>query len=307
MATTREILAGLRRARALSGESLDPRVAESIVRGGLKEESERAFRSRGLELQERAFGLQEEQLEEQALAGRIGAGVQIGALGVQHFQNKRALEIAKARGLREEALIGKIFGDTKPTFGGDVASLAAAEAGVGGVAPVAQAAGPGALKTGFAGFAGASIVAAGGGNKEFQALGGAAGAFLVGAGPLGIAISGIASFLGGDDKVICSELHRQGYIPDDIMDLDRLYSLMWIDLETHVGYKLMAEPVVPTLKSSKFITKLISPFVIAWSYCMAEKMDNSVIVKYWHRYLGNMILKIFTPVCRWYGRRSLNG
>lgn len=299
MATQREILAALRRSRALAGGTIDPSVAEGIVRGGLREESERAFRSRGLALEEKRLGLAEEQIESQELAGKIGAGVQIGAIGFQHFQNKRALGIAAAKEDRLFRLLEGGAGTGKIT--GEVA---------GGVTGEVAAAGPSALKVGVAGVAGAVVGSQFGKGKGKQlstGIGAAIGTALVGAGPLGIAISGITSFLGADDKIVCAELNKHGYISDDILALDCLYSLMWVDTPTHVGYRLLADKIVPLLRSSKWFRMMVAPFGVAWAHAMAEKVDNSVIVKYWHRYLGNILMKIITPVCRWYGRRSLNG
>ena len=302
MATQRELLAALRRSRALSGGSLDPNVAEGIVRAGLKEESSRALQSRGIALQEKQFGLAERQVESEELAGKIGAGVQIGALGVQHFQNKRALDIARTREANLTALLGG--GDA-----GAIAEAGALEAALGpGVDPTI--AGPSVLKAGIASVAGGIVgsqFGKGKGKTLATGIGAAAGAAIVGAGPLGIAISGISSLLGGDDKVICAEFNRQGYISDDILALDCLYSLMWVDTTTHVGYRLLASRIVPLTRGSKWIRMALAPLAIAWAHAMAEKVDNSTIIKYWHRYLGNILMKTLTPVCRWYGRRSLNG
>jgi hypothetical protein len=307
MATQREILAALRRSRTLAGGDIDPDVAEAIVRGGLKAESDRALQSRGIALQERSLDesvrLKEQELEQQELAGKIGAGVQIGALGLQHFQNKRALEVASTRGLQLEAL----FRGTTP---GAITEGKALESALGPGTAAGTTVGPSALKIGVAGVAGAVIgsqIGKGKGKTLATGIGAGIGAALVGAGPLGIAISGITSFLGADDKVICAELNRQGYISDDILALDCLYSLMWVDTPTHVGYRLLADQIVPYIRNSKCLRTMIAPLGIAWAHAMAEKVDNSVIVKYWHRYLGNILMKTITPICRWYGRRSLNG
>ena len=310
MATQRELLAALRRSRALSGGSLDPNVAEGIVRAGLKEESSRALQSRGIALQEKQFGLAERQVESEELAGKIGAGVQIGALGVQHFQNKRALDIARTREANLTALLG----------GGDAGAIAEAGAleaalGPGTEAVSGTAAGvtadPSLLKTGVAGAVGGLVGSQFGKGKGKQlstGIGSAIGTALITSNPYTIAIAGIASFLGaGDDKVICAEFNRRGYISDDILALDCLYSLMWVDTTTHVGYRLLADRIVPLTRGSKWIRMALAPLAIAWAHAMAEKVDNSTIIKYWHRYLGNILMKTLTPVCRWYGRRSLNG
>ena len=302
MATQRELLAALRRSRALSGGSLDPNVAEGIVRAGLKEESSRALQSRGIALQEKQFGLAERQVESEELAGKIGAGVQIGALGVQHFQNKRALDIARTREANLTALLGG--GDA-----GAIAEAGALEAALGpGVDPTPE---PGAFKAGAAGVVGGIVgsqFGKGKGKTLATGIGSAIGTALVTSNPWSIAISGILPILGiGDDKVICAEFNRQGYISDDILALDCLYSLMWVDTTTHVGYRLLASRIVPLTRGSKWIRMALAPLAIAWAHAMAEKVDNSTIIKYWHRYLGNILMKTLTPVCRWYGRRSLNG
>jgi len=333
MATTREIVRALNRQRALSGESLDPFVAEGIVRGGLREESDRSLKSRGIALQERALDEQikfrDRQQENAELAGKISAGVNIGALYSQHKVQGRALDIAERRALSQERMVEGLFGagtagsagaanlatvvnpfeatgavPASSQIGANVLGGAEAGTAVAGAAPSF-------LATAGAGAAGALVGSQFGKGKGKQLAAGAGSAIataLITSNPYTIAIAGVASFLGvGDDKVICSELNRHGYIGYDILTLDCIYSIMWVDTPTHVGYRLLADRIVPYMRSSKCLRMMIAPFGIAWAHAMAEKVDNSVTIKYWHRYLGNILMKTITPICRWYGRRSLNG
>jgi len=319
MATTREIMAELKRQRAFTGEQLSPRIAEEIVRGGMKAESDRAFQSKRLAFRERAFDeqmdLKRDALDEEALAGRIGAVAQVGSLYGNYKQNSRALDIAKMRAENEAKLYGGLFGAD------DVASAAGVAPGAAEGAAVEAALGPGteaatsaatsavrgsATAGAIGGLVGSQVVRAGGGNKYFQGAGAAAGSYLMYSNPYTAAIAGVITILGGD-KVICGELNKHGYISDNVLALDCMYSLMYVDTHTHVGYRHFADKIVVVIRGNKLLRAIIAPFGIAWAHAMAEKVDFSTEIKYWHRYLGNFLMKTITPICRVVGRRLLNG
>lgn len=75
---------------------------------------------------------------------------------------------------------------------------------------------------------------------------------------------------GGGPSVICTELHRQGIMPDDIFAADTFYGAMCIDPQTLRGYQFLATPVARMMSRSKLLTAVISPLAMAWANNMAH-------------------------------------
>ncbi|MFZ5989424.1 MAG: hypothetical protein ACOYWZ_20200 [Bacillota bacterium] len=99
--------------------------------------------------------------------------------------------------------------------------------------------------------------------------------------------------------VICSELYRQGYLSKEILIKDHIYRLFYIDDETYQGYRLWADRIVNMMRNSKFITKIIKPFCIAWAYEAANQIDSKV-KGHW---MGKILMKIGIPICRNLGKQ----
>lgn len=97
----------------------------------------------------------------------------------------------------------------------------------------------------------------------------------------------------GLGTVICTELHRQGYMTSKTLRKDSAYGefIRLSDPLVYVGYIWLAMPIVAAMKKSKLFTKIISYPALAWANDMAY--DNSRT--------GKIINKIGQPVCRFIG------
>lgn len=96
------------------------------------------------------------------------------------------------------------------------------------------------------------------------------------------------------DSVICTELHRQGLMPNDIYLIDSLYGkLLEVDSpETITGYHFLARPVVKLMQISPIATKIISPFALKWAEYIAG--DFSVT--------GAFLFHVGQPMCTILGK-----
>ena len=199
-------------------------------------------------------------------------------------------------------------------------------AGMGGTAPAVAAPGaiPSAMSAGplIAGTIAAS--AAGrwlGSQKSFQEItpwggqktekmmggammGGIGGSLIAGAmeggisGPVGAVIGGVVGLVTGG-TVICSELHRQGYITSEELELDSLYRIKYIDDETYAGYVSWATKVVELMQKSKIVTQMVRPFGVGW----AKEMSHRLEPERKGSLIGKLLLKFGVPICRYIGKR----
>lgn len=131
-----------------------------------------------------------------------------------------------------------------------------------------------------------------GGQTISGVAGGAAGGFLVG-GPVGALVGGVVGLVTGG-TIICSELHRQGYLSVEVVYADHEYRVENISEEAYKGYLKLAKPVVQKMQTSEFVTKLIAPFGCATAHEMASRV-NSNIKGSW---LGKCILAVGLPICK---------
>ena len=106
----------------------------------------------------------------------------------------------------------------------------------------------------------------------------------------------------GGGRVICTELNRQGFLPDYILKLDNQHCDKYIDKETYIGYLLWAVPVVKLMKRFKLITQLVRPIAVSFSYECAHIMDK----QYKGSILGRLVMKFGIPICRKYYKYRLN-
>ena len=78
-----------------------------------------------------------------------------------------------------------------------------------------------------------------------------------------------------EGKIICTELHRQGFMPDFIFEVDSKFGDIMFNKNPQVmyGYWLWAQPIVNKLKTSKSFSKFVyNWFVKDWSEYMAYEM-----------------------------------
>jgi len=76
----------------------------------------------------------------------------------------------------------------------------------------------------------------------------------------------------GGGKVICTELHRQGYLSFDDMMASTQFSQERIDAATRLGYHYWAEPLVRVMERSPAMTDLLKPIGLAWGKHMSFVM-----------------------------------
>ena len=99
-----------------------------------------------------------------------------------------------------------------------------------------------------------------------------------------------------DEKVLCSELYRQGYLDEKIYIADNKHAQK-IDINIRDGYKYIASPFVKLMRKSKLFTLFLKPFITSWAYHMAYKEK---VVKN-DNLLGKIIAFIGMPLCGFVG------
>lgn len=110
---------------------------------------------------------------------------------------------------------------------------------------------------------------------------------------------GIEGTQGG--TVICTELHRQGLMSDELYAADASYGWLMerVNPEIVRGYRLWATEFVRLMRHSKLFTRLVALLAIPWAREMSYRMGQ-----YKHgNMLGKLLFCIGTPICRWLGRR----
>jgi hypothetical protein len=98
---------------------------------------------------------------------------------------------------------------------------------------------------------------------------------------------------GGDSKVICGELNRQGIMPDDIYEGDLEYQRTNVHEFTKSGYLLWARPLVKLMRRSQIVTKIVTPVAMAWGKEMAKRSSNIGVGSK----LGAAMLYTVAPIC----------
>jgi len=100
---------------------------------------------------------------------------------------------------------------------------------------------------------------------------------------------------GGDGTVICTELHRQGLMPEEIYKADSEYGKS-LDDDTMRGYLSWGIPVAGAMGKSPILTAIVKPFALNWAYHMAGE----------HNSFGKIALAVGIPICRWLGTRQVS-
>ena len=95
---------------------------------------------------------------------------------------------------------------------------------------------------------------------------------------------------GGGVTVICTELHRQGYLSNDIMEKDRNFGIhiRKTDPAVYAGYIMWAPTVVKIMKKSKLFTKTISLLAVPWATYMAGGDSK----------LGKFVMNVGSYLCK---------
>ncbi len=83
---------------------------------------------------------------------------------------------------------------------------------------------------------------------------------------------------GGDAKMICTELHRQGLMPREIFEADQAFGEILVRLhpETYDGYAAWARHVVRWMQrgdlAGRIVTKIAHAIATPWAHEMARRM-----------------------------------
>lgn len=104
----------------------------------------------------------------------------------------------------------------------------------------------------------------------------------------------------GGGKVICTELHRQGFLPDEIYNADSAYGKL-MPVEVVQAYHAWALPLVRVMKRSRVVVSLVSLLAIPWAYEMAFRMG--AVKK--GNVIGKLLLHFGVPVSNFIGSRIL--
>lgn len=103
-------------------------------------------------------------------------------------------------------------------------------------------------------------------------------------------------------KVLCTELHRQGYLPGKYLRADLVFLSKYVTQEVHSQYLAWGTPLAAKMKQSKLVTLLVYIPVFFWNmymYRMVNKqrlgvlggigcLVNSLGVKYGKSYAAKM-------------------
>lgn len=100
---------------------------------------------------------------------------------------------------------------------------------------------------------------------------------------------------GGGITVICSEMHRQGWIDDETFAADCKFG-MTLPSDVYIGYMIWARHVAGWMAKSRVVTWMVVPLGLAWTRHMTGR--PSVV--------GWLLMKLGWPICRALGRRVTN-
>lgn len=108
-------------------------------------------------------------------------------------------------------------------------------------------------------------------------------------------------------SVICTELHRQGYLPQIVYEAETTYANKMISAQTYWGYRMWADWVVSKMQKSHRVTRFVSWFALPYIYRCAHKVNPKIK----HSWRGTVVAMIGTPICWMLGHtaigRTLNG
>jgi hypothetical protein len=104
----------------------------------------------------------------------------------------------------------------------------------------------------------------------------------------------------GGAKIICTELHRQGYMPDYIYHADQAFGKrLWrTDPLVIIGYHKWASRVVEWMRKSDDVTTIVLYLAAPWAKEMAYRMG----VRDKGSLIGRAMLFVGIPLCRMIGR-----
>lgn len=115
---------------------------------------------------------------------------------------------------------------------------------------------------------------------------------------VGSALGGIIGGIGGGGSAICTEMHRQGYISDRILQLDDQFRKS-VDADTVRGYQIWAFPFARLMRKSRILSRISAPFVLSWAFTMAAELAPD---EFKSRFTGKCMMAIGKPICKLIGK-----
>ncbi len=118
------------------------------------------------------------------------------------------------------------------------------------------------------------------------------------------ALAGAPPPMQGDSKVICSELHRQGLMADDIYRADEYFGdfLKRTNPIAVAGYHAWAIPCVSLMQKSKTLSKIALMIAMPW----ANQMAYMVGARKKPSFVGKIMLNLGIPLCEMIGKLKKN-
>jgi len=107
----------------------------------------------------------------------------------------------------------------------------------------------------------------------------------------GYSMSEGAAGEGDPGTVICTALHAQGFLPDEVFLADAAYGRT-LDPAVLDGYRKWATPIAKLMERNRTFAAIMAPITVPW----AQHMYGN---KNW---LGALYLKVGVPICRWLGK-----
>jgi hypothetical protein len=106
--------------------------------------------------------------------------------------------------------------------------------------------------------------------------------------------------------VLCSLLHRRGYLSQEIWEQDHKFGI-WMsqnDPDVFNGYHSWAVPMVDWIEKGSLLSKIyfhgwVRPFTGAWAQHIAHRMEPE---KFKDNKVGRLMLNIGVPLCRTIGK-----
>lgn len=80
---------------------------------------------------------------------------------------------------------------------------------------------------------------------------------------------------GGGGTVICTELHKQGFMDEETFQADQKFGahLMKFNPDVMIGYWTVAQPIVALMKASRVFSRLVNFFAAPWAKEMAHQVN----------------------------------
>ena len=282
-----------------------------------------AYQQGSLALQQRELKQKESQQTAQSIGGAanwaLGAPTALKTFGI--IGGEPALGAATPAGGAPTAFapFGEAVGSgaeltAAPGTGaaiGEAAGLAGTESGAAALAGSEVAAGTAVAESGgtaaaaAAGLAGseAGAAALAGGEAAAGAAAAEAGGTAVAEAAAGELTADAAASLGVEELlpvllvlvwVLCSELVRQGKLAQSIVDDEWTHVQSFLTIREYLGYRIIADPLVKLMQRSTVFTWMIAPFIRAFAYEMASKVNPEIS----GNKLGSFILWVGLPLCR---------